>query len=127
MRNSLQDKRNKELEKIYQNIISSSHVNISHMSTETILNMVANHPAPRFYITPKMAERYVLGFKRQDPAILNSRKLPMILDLVEVYDRIVARKKRDLRFVIWECVVQSAAKSFYVTPRRIREIIFKYF
>lgn len=125
MKNKLQHTRNKEIEKVYRNIMSS-RVNMDYVNTESVLKLVCDHPAPRFYITPKMAERYVLGYKKQDPAILNSRRLPMILDLVEAYDRITSRRKRQMRFVVWESVVESEAKSFYVTPRRVRDIIFKY-
>jgi hypothetical protein len=126
MTNNLQQLRNKEVEKVYKNIVSSSSANMRYVSRDVVLEIIMQHPAPRFYITPKMAERYVLGYKRQLPSIINSSKLPMIEDLVSVNDKAVIRYKNQSRTMIWEHVVKSQAKSFYMTKKRIEEIIYKW-
>lgn len=126
MRNELHNMRNKEVMKIYDNIISSKSVNSKYISRDLVLRLIEQHPAPRFYITPKMAERYVIAYKKQDPSILESRKLPMIKDLAEVYDKLIKFRKVSLKTRVWSLVVQSEAKSFYLTQRRIQDIIFGY-
>lgn len=98
-------------------------VNKQLMHLESIVDLLMEQEAPRFYITPKMAERYILGFKRQDPAILSSRRIDMIKDLVEVYDKVCARYKRVYRTQLWDYVVNSRAKSFYISRRKFKEII----
>ena len=126
MANSLQQQRNKEIGRLYNSIVSSSSINMALLDRDAIFDVLMSYPAPRFYITPKMAERYILGFKRQLPAILNSRKLQMIEDLVATYESIKAKRKHSSNEMIWRYVVESPAKSFYISRKRAEEIIFNY-
>lgn len=126
MTESLLNQRNKEIEKIYKSIISSSSINLDLIERSDLLDLILEHPAPRFYITPKMAERYVLGYKKQLDRVIQSRKINMIEDLVSVYNREVSRRKNSSREMIWHYVVTSPAKSFYVSKKRLEEIIFNY-
>lgn len=126
MNTSLLQQRDKQLKKIYSTIISSSSVNMRMVSRDDLLGLVMDHSAPRFYITPKMAERYVLGFKRQSESVLNSRKLDMIKDLVDAYERAKVRHKGASKEMLWRYTVESPAKSFYITKQRLEEIIFNY-
>jgi hypothetical protein len=99
---------------------------MSLVARDTLIELIMEQSAPRFYITPKMAERYVIGFKQQSPHILNSRKIDMIKDLVSAYETAKNRHKRSSMMMIWRYTVESPAKSFYVTKRVLKEIIFNY-
>ncbi len=50
----------------------------------------------------------------------------MIKDLVEVYDKVKAKYKRSPQETIWRITVESPAKSFYITKRLLKEILFDY-
>lgn len=126
MINNLQQKRNEDIRRLYNNIISKSNVNMAYLNRDFIFSLLMEHPAPRFYITPTMALRYVMGYKQQLPSILNSSKLDMIEDLVATYDSIKLKRKYSSQEAIWKYVVESPAKSFYISKRRLGEIIFNY-
>lgn len=126
MSKSLQQQRNIEIVKAYKRIISSSSVNMAYLHRDAVFDLLAQQPAPRFYITSEVAAKYVLGYKRQLPSILNSSKLEMIEDLVAIYDKIKAKRKYSPMEMIWEYVVNSPAKSFYMSKRRYKEVIFNY-
>lgn len=117
--------RNREIEKLYRNI-TSCNVNLRYVKREAIIDLIMESSAPRFYITPKMAEQYVLGFKKQLPHIIKSRKIGMIMDLVNAYDRAKIRHRNASQNSLWIYTVESPAKSFYVSKKRLIEIIFNY-
>lgn len=96
------------------------------MSRQVAVEYIMQQPAERFYITPKMAERYILGYLRGDKHIISSRKIEMIEDLVGVYKQILPTYRDAKRVNIWEAVVTSPAKCFYITPQLAKEIVFNY-
>lgn len=118
--------RDQQLRKVYSTLYLSSSANSRLISRDLLLDLMMEQPAPRFYITPKMAERYVLGFKKQSSAILSSRKLEMIKDLVSAYERARTRHKGVAKGMLWKYTVESPAKSFYMTKQRLEEVIFNY-
>ena len=123
---SLIQNRNEALVNLYMSLMSSKSINRNLLDRYIAIDYIIQQPAERFYITPKMAERYVLGYLRGDKRVLCSRKRAMIEDLVSVYRRIVNSRDGSKKVDIWEEVVSSPAKSYYITARRAKEIVFGY-
>lgn len=123
---SLIDARNKAIREAYLRLVKSSSLNRGLLKRHIAIAYLMEQPAERFYITPKMAERYVLGYLRGDKHVLCARKRAMIEDLVCVYRGIVNRRDGAKQADIWEEVVSSPAKSYYMTERRLREVAFVY-
>lgn len=122
--NTISAERNKELRKRFNELLSASGVNMMYFHRDTIVDMLYNESAPRFYISAKIAERYVLNYKRgvflsEDP--ITRRK---ITDLAETFDRICAENPHMKRKDVWNEVVWSPAKSFYLSKKRIKWIVY---
>lgn len=122
MENSLAKEKALDVKLAYKRLCNSG-VNKQLMRLDSIVDLLMEQEAPRFYITEKMAERYVLGFKRQSPEVLSSRRLDMIKDLVSAYDRAKERYKNAYMKQIWTYTVNSRAKSFYISRRKMKEIL----
>ena len=123
---SLIKARNKTIRDAYMRFVNSSSLNRGLLNRHIAISYLMEKPAERFYITPKMAERYVLGYLRGDKQVLCARKRAMIEDLVCVYRGIVNRRDGAKQADIWEELVESPAKSNYLTERRKREELFGY-
>lgn len=108
----------------YDKIMSCGGVNKAYLPRKVIINVLMESPAPRFYISAKLAERYVKWYYAGDPGALRNRKLAMIKDLVDVYER--KRKQRPYTpvYLLWQEVVDSPAKSFYATPQLLTDIVY---
>lgn len=126
MSNVIKQQRNEEIIKLYKNIISRSSINMGYLHRDAIFDVLMEQPAPRFYITPERAALLVIRYKKQLPSVINSPNVAMIEDLVATYDRIKAKRKYSSMEMIWDYVVNSPAKSFYLSKRRFKEVIFNY-
>ena len=120
--------RNKAIQDIYKRIIHSQ-VNKNLLSNDIIVSIVLEQPAPRFYISTSMAKKLIMnhyngcyihgGGKR-------TLKKAMDQDLVQNYERLRAQFPNTPKEKIYEYVVEQPAKSFYLTYRCMRDIIFNW-
>ena len=62
MRNYLKSIRDRDLRNIYDNLVKCKGLNVKIMKRSLIINTFMEMPAPRFYITEKMVERYVCAY-----------------------------------------------------------------
>ena len=108
------------------NDIRNSGVNEKYYDWNVVVKVLAKSPAPRFYLSPKMAEQYVLNFKRGKFLVKSKIGHAMIRDLAENYDRIKELYPYKKSFEIWQLVVDSPAKSFYLKEKTIRYIVYEY-
>ena len=117
--------RDRELRKRFRDVLNSG-INADYYDCADVIRMIANQPAPRFYIAPRVAQRYVLKFYRG----IYERDTPMgrkmIHDLVENYERITANAVRKTRADIWEELVMCPAKSFYIKESIVKLIVYGY-
>ena len=119
-KHSIVYKRNQALERAYKRIIKAGK-GVNFMSRKTIIALIQEQPAPRFYITPFTAQIYILGKKRKWRA-----NPDMIADLMENYNRLKAENPDAKKEWLYETVVEQPAKSFYMSDKRIEEVIFQY-
>lgn len=125
MKNDLKRIRDADLRKLYDNLVRCKGLNIKVMKRGMIISTFMNAPAPRFYITEKMVERYILAYMRGEYITKNPLKRKMIDDLVDNYYRITSSNKYLTRSAVWYEVARSPAKSFYIDRRTIINILFK--
>lgn len=124
--NGLSDERNLVLQGLYNRIIKS-HVNLKMMSRDMIVSVIIEQPAPRFYIAPQRAKWLILYYYRhKDKLPMSGNKKKMIEDLVENYERLCKEFPNTDKEKIYEYVVEQPAKSFYMSHRNIRDVIFNY-
>lgn len=121
---TLSQMRNNELRRLYAALTSGNSVNKIHMSKSMIVDVIYEHPAPRFYIERAMAWKYILGEWSQTNT--NRRKRDMIADLMENFKRLCEEHPYDKKEVIVGMAIEQPAKSFYMSKHRIKEIIFNY-
>ena len=114
--------RNKVLIREHEKIIKASH-NVGYIPRSAIIALIQELPAPRFYITPFMANLYINNIQHRRS---RGRKQEMIKDLIENYNRLRAENPSKTKEWLYEHVVEQPAKSFYMSDRSIKEIIFQY-
>lgn len=124
MRNYLKSIRDRDLRNIYDNLVKCKGLNVKIMKRSLIINTFMEMPAPRFYITEKMVERYVCAYLKGRYITKNKLKIKMTDDLVENYNRIVSSNCYLTKSAIWSEIVRSPAKSFYVDRRTLMNILF---
>lgn len=123
MGNILKEQRDKNVIEVYESLIKCKTFNLSVLSKATVINALSKYPAHRFYITPKMAERYIYAAKKGIyPKAIHRKR--MVIDLVRIYDTMIY-SKRKRKYEIFEDIVESPAKEFYVGTQTIRNIIYK--
>lgn len=118
--------RDSALKEIYQKIIKVQGINMRYLKRKTILSFIAEHPAPRFYLKPYMAEMHIRRYYANgcQPRCKRGLKSKMVLDLVHNYE-VLKTKHPDMPIgKIFEMVVEQPAQSFYMREKRIEEIIF---
>lgn len=124
----LYEERNAALRGVYESIIRSyGVVNMRYMSRAVILELIMEHSAPRFYITPELAGWYICQYERWGRlVVVKSHKREMLLDLISVYERLRKEHPYMKRGELYDLVVNQPAKSFYMRKQRIKEVIFRY-
>lgn len=116
------EQRNRALKDAHKRIISASR-GVRNVSRQTVISLIQEMPAPRFYITPFMAQLYINNIShRRD----KSRKQEMIADLMDNFHRLAQEHPDAPKWLLYEMVVEQPAKSFYMSDHRIAEIIFNY-
>ena len=123
---TLTAERDRDLKNLHSSVIKNSGVNPMYLSRETIISTLSSQPAPRFYIKAQQAESYVVGYYKQITLVKSANKRAMILDLVQVFEKIRSENMHLPMADIWQLVVMHPAKSFYLSTQRIKEIIFNY-
>ena len=119
--------RNAALRKVYSDIIHTQGVNLNYLNRNSILDLIAEQPAPRFYITPEIAGWYICQYYRNNKMpLIKPHKQAMVLDLVENYERLRQQYPDMHKWALYDMVVEQPAKSFYMNKQRIKEIIFNY-
>lgn len=114
-------KRNRALDAAYKRIIKASKGVAKHITRKTIIALIQEQPAPRFYITAETARLYIKNYCKPNS---NSIKQAMIADLLENYNRLKQENPAAPKEWLYEVVVEQPAKSFYMSAKRIEEIIF---
>lgn len=120
--------RNTEIQNIYKRILKSA-VNINSLNNDAIVSIVLEQPAPRFYISPGQAETLISNYYNMGCTFPDNKrtiKQEMTVDLVANYERLRNRFPHTPKDRIYEMVVEQPAKSFYITHRNMRDIIFNY-
>lgn len=123
---TLTAERDRDLKNLHTSVIKNSGVNPMYLSRETILSTLSSQPAPRFYLKAQQAESYVVGYYKQVTSVKSAHKRAMILDLVQVFEKIRSENIHLPMADIWQLVVKHPAKSFYLSQQRIKEIIYNY-
>lgn len=116
-------KRNKALENAYMRIIKASKGLAKHISRKTIIAVLKEQSAPRFYITSETARLYINNYIKPKRDTLKSA---MIEDLISNFNRLKAENPDAPKEWLYEIVVEQPAKSFYMSDHRIEEVIFQY-
>ena len=123
-KNPIIQQRNHDLKEAYRKIIQASQTLRYSTPQRMIASIIAEMPAPRFYISPFSAQLYITGEYRNRN--LSRRKRAMIADLVENYEQLRRLYPEAQKSAIYALVVEQPAKSFYMTEKRICEIIYNY-
>lgn len=120
---TLLQQRNDDLRAAYKRIVKAS-ANMKYVSRATIISLLMEQPAPRFYLLPYQARMYIVNHYR----MVNSgrRKQKMIEDLVENYERLRNEYPGAARGTLYCMAAEQPAKSFYLSKHRIEEILFDY-
>ncbi len=125
------EERNEALKEAYKRIVSAKGVNSMFLNREALLQILIEQPAPKFYISPEWAKRHITAHYKGYPKCLQKRGYgkqnnKMIEDLVEQYEKLMQNNPDAPKKWLYENVVLQPAKSFYVSLRRAKEIIFNY-
>jgi len=126
VKNLLLLERDRELRRIYKTIVSESGVNRKYLTREFIVSQLMKCSAPRFYISGHVACCAVTSYYKGKPTHQKKLKQAMVLDLVQVFEEVREAHLDAPMGEIWEMVVEHPAKSFYISPARILEIIFNW-
>lgn len=119
---TLIEQRNLSLQDVYYRIIKARY-GIRNVSRKTIISIIQEMSAPRFYITPFTAQLYI---NNNNQCRNRGRKQDMIADLMDNYNRLKRENPNAPKMWLYETVVEQPAKSFYMSAHRIEEIIFNY-
>lgn len=118
--------RDRAIRKEHMRIIAESGINKRYLTREFIVKQIEKCTAPRFYICSEKARLYVLSYLNGKMHPKTRLKQEMVLDLVEAYEEIVEKHPHLTKWELWEKVVRHPAKSFYISPSRIIEVVYQY-
>jgi len=115
--------REKDLRAAYNRLSCVHGINFRYLKFSSIVSMLLEESAPRFYIAPEWAYQVIRRYKTKGIVTGNEA---MLKDLVREYDRVKSQNPDMPVCQICKLAVESPAKSFYMSPHRVREIIFNY-
>lgn len=118
--------RNHDLQHLHDQILSIRGINQHYLTRRFVIDRIMASPAPRFYIDSKRAEIYVTAWYRGEVVHKSIYKNHMVQDLVSVFEEIRDRYPDEQMSDIWEMVVQHPAKSFYMSRKRVEEVIYNW-
>lgn len=105
---------------VYDRLRSTEGINMNLVPRSSLVDLVANEPAPRFYLEPRTIEhmvmRYIKGIKTPLPERTE--------DLYQAYCRVKEEHPHAKMDEIWYLTSLQPAKSFYTSKRTIRDFIF---
>ena len=110
----------------YDELLKSDGINRDYITRDVIVTLLSQSPAPQFYISPKMAERYITAYFRNELPVMRSAKQQMISDMVQVFKEVRGEFYNKPMVDIWNMVVEHPAPSFYMSKSRIKEIIYNW-
>ena len=124
---TLSQQRNADLRDAYQRIIKTESVNSRYLKRSSIISLLMEMPAPRFYLTSEWARTIFRGWRRKSRHIRKD-KIPkeLVDDLRDTYTRVKEQYPGAPEVTLWQIVVEQPAKSFYISAKRMEEIIFNY-
>lgn len=125
-RHELLLERDEELRKIHTRIIRESGINPKFLKRELIVAQIEKYSAPRFYIEAKQAMLYVTAYYLGKTTHKSKYKQAMVQNLVEVFEEVREQNLHMPMGDVWNLVVWHPAKSFFLSPARITEIIYQY-
>lgn len=123
---SLMKFRDRAIRKEHMRIIAESGINKRYLTRDFIVKQIEKCTAPRFYMCEEKARLYVLSYLNGKMHLKTKLKQAMVLDLVEAYKEIIEKYPNATKFDIWYKVVRHPAKSFYISPSRIIEVVYQY-
>ena len=121
-RGTLTIQKRKDLIAAYNRIRSAGGVNMEYVSREIVIELLIQEPAPQFYLTPRAIADDVLRYIKGKP----TRNPERSKDLYEAYCRVMETTKQRKMIYVWTEVSLQPAKSFYLSRRSIRDIIYGY-
>ena len=124
MVNLLKHMRDEDLRAAWDRLRRSG-INLGMMPRRDVVALIARSPAPRFYITEKMAERYVCARLRGERMASTEAKRRMEDDLVAAYLRVTEADPTKPRWMVWLEVVNSPAPEFYAGRQTIENALFR--
>ena len=121
-RDTLTIQKRKDLIAAYDRIRSAGGVNMGYVSRDAVIDLLMQEPAPRFYLSPRAIEHDVIRYIKGKPTTNPERTK----DLHEAYCKVMEKNAHQKMFLVWLDVSMQPAKSFYLSRRSIRDIIYGY-
>lgn len=121
---SLINERNAALKAEYQRIFKDG-ANLRYAKLSTIISILQEQPAPRFYVTPEWAGVLIKRWYRNH-GCKNKRKRQMVQDLVQNFERLQRMYPDAKKTTLYQLATEQPAKSFYMSTHRIMEILLNY-
>jgi len=115
--------RNDDLRATYERVNKASE-GMLYISSSSLLSIVAEEPAPRFYINPRWAREIIRRYYKGIATPTTRRD--MIEDLVDNYERLKVLYPKARKKQLFRLLVEQPARSFYLSPYSIRDIVFNY-
>ena len=113
-----------DLMQIYREVVADCPMG----TTQTeVYQLVVQHPAPRFYIDPRMAHLRISPMMRGDSSVLerlSPLKRQLYHDLYDVVMRLSQKKgfwRKSLYYILKEAVLEPAPR-FYINSKRMEQI-----
>ena len=112
----------------YEELLRVEGVNARYMRRSVFLDILSKESAPRFYISPEWARRYIMSYYGGSKWMRGRGRLrkAMIADLVEQYERLMQEHPRVSKDWLYMKVVEQPARSFYMSRKRMQEVLFRY-
>ena len=110
----------KDLDEVFKSILISNHREGRIMSRRQICDIIAQHPAPRLYITPEYALRVFRGYPRCGAHIYRTASMQQ-----ELRSRILSLPDDKRTLTNIAKVITQPAPSFYLSSQRIYDLLYK--
>lgn len=118
----ISEQRIKDITKAYYDGIKS--IGKSSVSNEDVIRSVIAKGAPRFYVSPEKAKRYISILNRGEiPKLSNPHKIEMYFEIFRRY-RIYVERYGIKGYSIIDDIIKEPAPSYYISISRFREIIY---
>lgn len=117
--------RRRDLQALWDSFRRAAVINQRYFTRDGLFLLLSQQPAPRFYIDAQQAGLIIRRYYR---GILPNTeyKKQMATDLVNTYEQLKQSYPLYTTNGLYEMTVEQPAKSFYLSPRRIKEILFNY-